>query len=226
MKVTFALITLLAAAGMAPAAETLGALQARMDKSAAEFTSLTARVKKVSYTAVIKDKSTETGTFIIKKFKANDVRVRMEIEKPDERSISLTRKKYEVFLPKINTVQEYDLSQYGRLVDQFLLLGFGTPVKDITKSYEMVIVGTDNIEGRQATHVELRPKESNVKEHLKLVEMWFPLNDGNPIQQKFLQPSGDYVQSTYTEVKVNPLLKDADVQLTLPKNVKREKPQK
>jgi hypothetical protein len=28
------------------------------------------------------------------------------------------------------------------------------------------------------------------------------------------------------DVKVNPLLKDADVQLTLPKNVKREKPQK
>jgi outer membrane lipoprotein-sorting protein len=218
----FALTT----AAIAPAAESLAAVQARMDKSAAAFSSLTARVNKVSYTAVIKDASTETGTFTLKKLKVGDIRVRMEIEKPDQRSIALSRKKYEVFLPKINTVQEYDLSQYGRLVDQFLLLGFGTPVREITKSYDMVVTGTDSIEGRQATRIELRPKVANVKEHLKLVEMWIPLNDGNPIQQKFLQPSGDYTQSTYLDVKINPLLKDADVQLTLPKNVKREKPQK
>ena len=224
MRKAFAFVLLIAS--VAPAAETLAAVQARMDKSAAEFQTLTSKVKKTSYTAVIRDTVSETGTFMIKRFKANDVRVRMEIEKPDERSISLTRKKYEVFLPKINTVQEYDLSQYGRLVDQFLLLGFGTPVRDITKSYDMAVTGTDTIDGRPATRVELRPKTANVKEHLKLVEVWIPMNDGNPIQQKFLQPSGDYVQSTYTDVKVNPLLKDADVQLTLPKNVKREKPQK
>ncbi|MFN0101757.1 MAG: LolA family protein [Bryobacteraceae bacterium] len=216
----------LAAAGAASAAETLGAVQARMDKSAAAFTSMTARVKKVSFTAVIKDTSSEFGTFTIKKVKPGDMRVRMEIEKPDARSVALSRKKYEVFLPKINTVQEYDLTQYGRLVDQFLLLGFGTPVKDIAKSYDMVVTGTDTIDGKQATRVELRPKTEAVKEHLKLVEIWIPQNDGNPIQQKFLQPSGDFVQSTYMDVKVNPLLKDADVQLTLPKNVKREKPQK
>lgn len=224
MRTLIAVLAVTAAA--LPAAESLAAVQARMDKSAAEFSSLTARVKKTGYTAVIKEPSTETGTFMIKRLKAGDVRVRMEIEKPDERSLALSRKKYEVFLPKINTVQEYDLGQYGKLVDQFMLLGFGTPVKEITKSYDMVVTGTDTIEGRQATRVELRPKAANVKEHLKLVEMWIPLNDGNPIQQKFLQPSGDYTQSTYTDVKVNPLLKDTDVQLTLPKNVKREKPQK
>lgn len=224
MKILIAVLAFSAA--VVPAAETLGAVQARMDKSAEAFTSLTARVKKTGYTAVIKDHSSETGTFLIKKIKPGDMRVRMEIEKPDERSVALSRKKYEVFLPKINTVQEYDLSQYGKLVDQFLLLGFGTPVKDITKSYDMVVTGTETIDGRQATRVELRPKTASVKEHLKLVEVWIPLTDGNPIQQKFWQPSGDYIQSTYTDVKVNPLLKDADVQLALPKNVKREKPQK
>ncbi len=224
MKILIAVLAFSAA--VVPAAETLGAVQARMDKSAEAFTSLTARVKKTGYTAVIKDHSIETGTFLIKKIKPGDMRVRMEIEKPDERSVALSRKKYEVFLPKINTVQEYDLSQYGKLVDQFLLLGFGTPVRDITKSYDMVVTGTETIDGRQATRVELRPKTAGVKEHLKLVEVWIPLTDGNPIQQKFWQPSGDYIQSTYMDVKVNPLLKDADVQLTLPKNVKREKPQK
>jgi len=225
MKLPIAALALFAA-GLAPAAETLATVQARMDKSALAFASMTARVKKVTHTAVIKDTTTETGTFILKKLKPGDLRVRMEIEKPNTVSIALSRKKYEIFLPKINTVQEYDLSQYGRVVDQFLLLGFGTPVKDISKSYDVVVTGSDTIDGRAATRVELRPKADSVKEHLKLVEIWIPMNDGNPIQQKFLQPSGDYTMFTYNDVKVNPLLKDADVQLTLPKNVKREKPQK
>lgn len=210
----------------AHAAETLQAVQARMDKSAGEFASLKSRVKKVSYTAIIKDTATETGEFIIKKLKGGDVRVRMEVEKPDPRSIALSRKKYEVFLPKINTVQEYDLSQYGKLIDQFLLLGFGTPVAELQKSYTMRVTGAEMIDGRMATKVELAPKADSVKAHLKLIEVWIPPNDGNPVQQKFTQPSGDYVMTTYIDVKINPLLKDADVQLTLPKNVKREKPQK
>jgi outer membrane lipoprotein-sorting protein len=224
MTTLIAVLALTAAA--LPAEEALAAVQARMDKSAETFSSLSARVTKTAFTAVIKDTSTETGTFMIKKLKPGDMRVRMEIEKPDQRSLALSRKKYEVYLPKINIVQEYDLTQYGKLVDQFMLLGFGTPVKEITKSYDMVVTGTDTIAGQEATRLELRPKTASVKEHLKLVQMWIPLTDGNPVQQKFLQPSGDYVQSTYADVKVNPLLKDTDVQLTLPKNVKREKPQK
>jgi len=222
MRLSLFLIAAVAAYG----AETLQAVQARMDKSAAEFTSLKARVKKVSYTAIIKDTATETGEFLIKKLKGGDVRVRMEVEKPDARSIALSRKKYEVFLPKINTVQEYDLSQYGKLIDQFLLLGFGTPIAELQKSYTMRVTGSETIDGKMATKVELAPKAENIKAHLKLIEVWIPPNDGNPVQQKFTQPSGDYIMTTYFDVKVNPLLKDADVQLTLPKNVRREKPQK
>ncbi|MBM3764412.1 MAG: hypothetical protein FJW32_03385 [Acidobacteria bacterium] len=222
MRLSLLLLTFVSAY----AAESLQAVQARMDKAAAEFTSLKSRVKKVSYTAIIKDTTTETGEFIIKKMKGGDVRVRMEVEKPDVRSIALSRKKYEVFLPKINTVQEYDLSQYGKLIDQFLLLGFGTPVAELQKSYTMRVTGAESIDGKAATKVELTPKADIIKAHLKLIEVWIPPNDGNPVQQKFTQPSGDYILTTYFDVKVNPLLKDADVQLTLPKNVKREKPQK
>jgi len=210
----------------ANAAESIDAVQARMDKSAVAFGSLTAKIRKVSYTAIIKDTVNESGAFTIKKFKAGDIRVRMELDKPDEKSIALSRKKYEIFLPKINTVQEYDLSQYGKLVDQFMLLGFGTPVSELKKSYELRVTGQDTIDGKPATRVELMPKAANVKEHLRRIEVWIPMNDGNPVQQKFHQPSGDYFQTTYSDVKVNPPLKDADLQLTLPKNVKREKPQK
>lgn len=226
MRIPVAVLSLMAVAASARAAETLDAVQARMDKSAATFQALSAKLKKVNYTAVIKDTTTETGSIIIKKFKTGDLRVRMEVDKPDTRSMALTRKKYEVFLPKINTVQEYDLGSYGKLMDQFILLGFGTPMRELQKAYDMKVIGQETIEGRQTTRIELRPKADSAKQYLKVAEMWIPLNDGNPIQQKFTQPSGDFHMSVYTDVKVNPLLKDADLQLTLPKDVKREKPGK
>lgn len=208
------------------AAETLDQVRARMDAAANAFQTLTANVRKVTYTAVIRDTQTEEGTFTLKKMKPGDLRVRMEIVKPNVKSIALTRNKYEMYLPNIQTVQEFDLGKYRSLVDQFLLLGFGTPTRELLKSYDMKVLGADTLDGKATTKVELVPKAASVREHLRRVEMWIPANDGNPIQQKFYQPSGDFFLSAYTNVKVNPPVKDAELGLNLPKGTKREFPQK
>lgn len=221
-----AIILMCAATVGLSAAESLEQVRARMDASAVAFQSLSAKVRKVTYTAVIKDTQSENGTFLLKRVKAGDLRVRMEISQPDVKSIALSRNRYELFLPKIATVQEFDLGKYRSLVDQFLLLGFGTPSKDLLKSYDMKALGSETLDGKATTKIELVPKSAGVLEHLKRVEMWIPLTDGNPIQQKFYQPSGDYFMSTYTDVKINPAVKDTDLALTLPKGVKREFPQK
>jgi outer membrane lipoprotein-sorting protein len=219
------LLLCLAATGLS-AAETLDQVRARMDSAANAFVSLTADVEKVTYTAVIRDRQTESGTFILKKVKAGDLRVRMEITRPNVKSIALSRNKYELYLPNIKTVQEFDLGKYRSLVDQFLLLGFGTPTRELLKSYDMTVLGAETLNGKATTRIELVPKAAAVREHLKRVEMWIPANDGNPVQQKFYQPSGDYFSSVYTNVKVNPPVADAELALNLPKGTKREFPQK
>src|SRR5258708_1223993 len=215
MPLRYALTALLVTA-IAPA-ETLQDVKDRIDKSAASFKSLTAKVQKLTYTAVIRDTVTESGTLAVKKVKNGEIRVRMEITNPDRRSISLSSKKYEVFLPKINTVQEYDLRRYDKLVDQFLLLGFGTKSADLDKSYNMKLIGTETVNGQETSHLLLTPKDAKALEHIKLVEFWIPLNDGNAIQQKFLQPSGDYFLSSYADAKVNGQLTDEETNLKLPK---------
>jgi outer membrane lipoprotein-sorting protein len=40
------------------------------------------------------------------------------------------------------------------------------------------------------------------------------------------QSGGDYILNTYTNMKVNPNLSDSDLKLNVPKNAKRERPQK
>lgn len=218
-----AMLSLTAAAAHA---ESLDQLKARMDAASSSLQSLSASMKKVSYTAVIKDTQTESGTFQLKKVKVGDLRIRMEIEKPDRKSIALSKAKYEIYLPKLSTVQEFNLGKYKSLVDQFVLLGFGTPTKELVKAYDMTILGEEKVEGRACSKLQLLPKSEAAKEHLKKVEMWIPLDEGTPVQQKFYMPSNDYFQTTYSAVKINPGLKDTDVQLNLPKGTKREFPQK
>ena len=225
-KLLISFLFVLLVAAPADAVEPLSAVESRIDQAAAQFRGLEAKIQRVSYTAVIKDKTEESGKIYIKKVKQGDTRIKIDVMEPAPRSTVIGKKKYENFLPKIATVQEVDLGKYAKLVDQFMLLGFGSTSKELQAEYALKVIGEESIGGVLTTRVELIPKSPAVQEHLKRVEMWFPLKEGYPIQQKFHKPSGDYEMSTYSAVQLNPNLTEADVALKLPKNVKREYPLK
>ena len=75
-------------------------------------------------------------------------------------------KKAELFYPKINTVQEYDLGKQSGMVEQFLLLGFGTTGKELAANYGVKLVGEETVGGQKAYHLELKPKTSTMREKL------------------------------------------------------------
>ena len=226
MKSVIALFVLVGVFWLAATAESLDAIMARMDTASPGFRSMAAKVRKISYTAVIQDKTTEAGTLYVLRKSPRDVRLKIDFESPDPRSVAFQNRKYLNYLPKIQTVQEYDLGKQASLVDQFLLLGFGTSGRDLAGQYDMKLAGQETIEGTKTTRLELIPKSSKAREHLTKVEMWIPEGESYPIQQKFHQPSGDYYLTTYTDVKINPGLTEKDLDLRLPKGVKKETPQR
>ncbi|PYT62632.1 MAG: hypothetical protein DMG46_00440 [Acidobacteria bacterium] len=108
-----------------------------MDKSAQDFHTLTADIEHIKYTAVVKDTSTETGHIFVRR----DEKMRIEITKPDLRTILRTGDSLFVYNPKINRVEEFDLGKNRSMVDQYVLLGFGTKSDNIKKSYLVSVVG-------------------------------------------------------------------------------------
>jgi outer membrane lipoprotein-sorting protein len=207
------------------AASTAAQVLARMDKEAPGFRGVTASINRVKYTAILDERSEEVGTMAIRRAGKN-VESRIEIVKPNPRALAFSGDTVQLYYPKINTVQEFDVSKNRGLVDQFLLLGFGSAGKDLARSYTVTAKGSETIGGVSATRLELIPKSAKAKELLKAVEIWVPEGAAYPIRQKFIEPSDDYMEVTYTEVKVNPNLAAKDVQLSLPANVKREYPQR
>lgn len=206
-------------------AETIQAVLARMDKEAASFRQMTAKLTKSTFTAVLNDTSRESGTVWMKRSGRN-VAVRAEMTGQDPRAIGLEDGKAKIYYPKINTVQIYDLGKERGLVDQFLALGFGSSGKDLATNYTVRAAGEEELNGQKTTRLDLFPKSQKVLEQVKKVELWIPLDAGHPVQERVLQPGDNFYLFTYTDVEINPNLPDSDFRLNLPPGVKKDYPQK
>jgi outer membrane lipoprotein-sorting protein len=82
------------------------------------------------------------------------------------------------------------------------------------------------VNGEKATRLKLVPKSAKILEQIKNVELWIPLNAGHPVQQKVIQPGGDYYLFTYSDLKLNPGLPPDAFRLKLPADVHKEFPTK
>ncbi len=214
---------LAAAPGQNPA-PTLEAVFARIDRAAAGFKSFTADIRRLTHTDVINDDTIDSGSIKLKRSK-RDMRMFIDLTQPDPKTVAVQGKKAEIYYPRMQTVQEYDLGKYRDWLDQFYLVGFGTTSKELRDAYEIRLLGADTKAGQKVTGLELIPKSKDILKHLKKFELWISDASGLPVEQKYYPP-GQYIVVSYTNINVNPDLPDSAFKLQLPKGVKREFPQK
>lgn len=220
-----AAVALVCGATVPASAATEKEILSRMDAAAPGFKGMTADITRIKFTSILNDRSEETGSMSILRSGKN-LRAKIVIEKPNARAVAFEGEQVEVFYPKLNTVQVFEIGKNRGLIDQFLLLGFGGSGKDLARSYQVKAIGQEKVNGVNATRLVLTPKLAKVRESIKSVEIWVPEGEAYPIRQKFVEPSDDYTEVTYRGIKVNPGLTPAHLKLDLPAGVKREYPQK
>ena len=214
MRPFFVLITTLATLpalgfGAPPAQDSLAAVLARMDQAAARFKGLTAEMKKVHHEAVINEDDVETGNIIVKRPRPKELKARLNILLPDPKSAVLEGHKAQIYYPKTDEIQPVDLGKESSVVDQFLLLGFGTGSKELESAYTIKVMGPETIAGEQTTGIELIPKDKEVLKNLKKVELWISDTRGITVQQKLYEPGGEYHILTYSNIVINPPIPDS-----------------
>ena len=224
------LVTVLLLLAVLPAAPTspkdsVESVRARMDKAAADFKTMTANVTYIIHTEVLNENTTQTGTVTMEKVQPGEVRGLLNVLTPesDKSTILFEKRKLQKYLPKIKTIQEWDLDKHGEELDQFLMIGFGISGTMLAKKYDMSVV-PDTVKGSEpAPTIRLRliPKNGEAKEYVKQLELWIPESgDPYPVQEKISAPSGDYRLITYTEMKINSTLAPDALQLPIPPGVK------
>jgi len=176
---------------------------------------------------LIKETDEEDGTLVVKRSKPKDLRALFEIKGANARMMAYSGHTAQDYVPAANVVQIWDVDKkWGSLANQYLLLGFGSSSKELQDSYTIALGGPEAIAGQPATRLELVPRKTDTGMGLIKAELWISDQTGVALQQKFYERGGDYQMATYANMKINPDIPDSAVELNLPKNVKREYPQK
>lgn len=185
---------------------TLEAVLKQLDTEAKQFQALTASLERTKFTAVVNDRSTEAGQIFVRR----DDKMRIEITQPDPRTVLRRGDDFYVFNPRTNRVEQFDLGKNRSLVEQFLLLGFGTPGGDLRKGYLLTLLGEPQMGGRRVVWLELTPKSEEVRHHVSKIQLWIDQANWLPVQQKFFETgSGDYMEIRYSNVVRNPRIPDS-----------------
>jgi outer membrane lipoprotein-sorting protein len=203
-------------------AQSTAEIFARLDDAARSFTAATANIKVITHTAVIDKDETQVGTIVVKRTSRRDERFLINFTEPDARAVAFRDGKIQLYYPKLNTVQEYEIGKYKDAAEKLILLGFGERGSELAGNYEVANLGNERIGSEDSLHLQLTPKAPEVLEKLKRVDLWISLKTNCPAQQKFYIPGGDYRLVTYSNFKVNPPHLPASA-LEVPKGAKRQR---
>jgi outer membrane lipoprotein-sorting protein len=216
-------LILAGSAKLAVAEDTVQQVLARMDKAANDFKAMTAQVTHIDHTDVLNEDTKEIGTVTMQKVRPGEVEGRVDFTAPDRKTITFQKRKIQEYLPKINTLQVFDLDRHGEQLDRFLMIGFGTSGIELAKDYEVSLLTKD----KAALQLRLIPKGAEARQYVQKLDLWIPeQGDPYPLREKIFEPSGNYVLVTYEDLKINPPLKPDAMQLKLPPGVKTEYPGK
>jgi len=210
------------AAVSAQSSWTLDNVLKQMDAQAADFHSLTADMERTKVTVVVNDKSTESGRISVRR----DDKMRIEVTQPDARTILRDGDTFYIYNPKIHRVEEYNLGKRKSLVDQFLLLGFGTSGSSLKESYSITLQGEETLENRKVLRIELLPKTEEVRKQLSKIQLWLDESTWLPVQQQFFETgSGDYFIIRYRNMNRNLRIPDSEFKAHWPHGTTKVEPQ-
>ena len=198
-----------------------------MDAASAAFRGMEADVEWVAFAGLVSDETVEKGHLKVRRPSAGSADLHIDFTEPYPKELMVRGAKVEIYKPKIKTVEEYDLTKSKDKLDQALLIGFGASGKAIRENYDAKLVGEETVAGEPTVHLELIPKKEEARKNVLKLEMWVSTKNWQIVQQKIHQNTdGDYRLYTYSNIELNPKLKDSDFKLDLPGGVKRITPQK
>jgi outer membrane lipoprotein-sorting protein len=188
---------------MAASDGSLESVLTKLDQTAAQFHTAEARFTWIMFNSVVNDVAeTETGTIYFRR-NGQDIQMAADIDKPESKQVIFSEGKIELYQPKIGTVDVYDAGAHREEFETFLVLGFGSSGQDIRKSFDVNYGGEEKIDGTDTSKLELVPKSDKIKQHFPQIILWIDVQRGVSVQQKLMEPNGDYRLAKYSDIRLN-----------------------
>jgi len=221
MAASFACASGWPASGQGRSAWSVEGVLKQLDAAAKDFHSLSADLERTKVTVVVNDRSTETGTILV-----HGEKMLLDLKAPDPRTILRTGDNLYIYNPGLKRVEEYNLGRNRTLVDQFLLLGFGTEGKELQKGYLVALLKEEKLDDRKTIELELTPKSQGVRDQIAKIQIWLDESSWLPVQQEFYEAgSGDYSIVKYSKVVRNAPIAESEFKPHWPKGTEKVRPQ-
>jgi outer membrane lipoprotein-sorting protein len=157
-------------------------------------------------TKPIEDKDSQAGTILVAR-DGGETKLAMHI-KTDNGSPALKDMVYangtgKMYQPAIKQMQVFKIGDNKAALDAFLTLGFGGSGQDLSKNWNITLLGTESVNGVSAVKLQLAPKDAKMAESTPKVLLWIDMNQGLAVKQQRFQNDGTYVVFTYSNIHLN-----------------------
>jgi outer membrane lipoprotein-sorting protein len=192
-----------------------------MNEASKNLKTISAHLVYTTVTVLVDDHSDQSGQFYYRKGKIPDILI--DFEKPERKILLLKKNLGQIFIPKINQVQEFNLAQKSDVVQQFLLLGFGSDTNELKKIYDIKYLEEEELGPDSTVKLELTPRKPGAAAQITKIQIWVAEDSWLPEQQQFFESSGDYLVARYSDVQRDRPLRNSIFQLNIPPDAKHIK---
>jgi outer membrane lipoprotein-sorting protein len=193
---------------------------AKMDETAARFRTAQANFTWTTFNSVVNDVSgRQTGKIYFHR-SGNETEMAADIDPPDAQQVIFSKGKIQVYKSRMGTVDVYDAGTHREEFETFLVLGFGSSGDDMSKSFDVSYDGEEKVDGTDTAKLELVPKSDKIKQHFPQIILWINPQNGISVQQKLLEPNGDYRLAKYSDIKLGQKIPGKVFQLKTSGNTK------
>lgn len=181
----------------------------QMEDVGRNFKNFSAKFSQKTYTAVLKEFGTpDTGEFYYARAKDGSALLRREVTHPGREILTVKGDVATYYQPEIKQAHVINLGQHKDKAE-YLALGIGQSPAKLKENFDISIQGRESIGGAPCSILVLKPKSAGVSAIYSSITLWVKKQNGVPIQQKFLEPSGDYILMSFSNEKLNLKIPDS-----------------
>ena len=224
MKRTGLMLTLIGAvllySGIASAQETysLEEVLDNMERVGRDFRGFEATVEQDTVNVLVDFHTVKSGkVYLARRDDGSLLRMTLDDPPPAE-ELLVARGKLQLYQPRINLVQEFDLGE-NRNIAENLLVGFAASKADMLADYDITLVEEAVIDGVATSVIDLVPKSDRGAAMFATIRLWLDQQRWVPINVRTTEPGGNYRVQKFSDRTINGSIPDSVFELDLPKDV-------
>ena len=180
----------------------------KMNANAGDFKSAQADFDLETYESIVKEKTLQKGRIYFRRMGKGEVQAAFHITSPAPKQVVFKDSKIYMLESNINQLTIRDVSSNKADVEAFLSLGFGARGDDLKKDYDVTLAGWEPVDGVRTAKLELVPHKEKLRQTYNKIILWIDPERNVLLQQQFMEPSGNYRLTRYTNLKLNSKISD------------------